>query len=65
MECDWFMLSMCMYLYVVIFDRQELAEMAGDHSRVQQLADELEDVEEKASELEKRRVGKLNSITYV
>lgn len=39
--------------------------MAGDHSRVQQLADELEDVEEKASELEKRRVGKLNSITYV
>lgn len=37
--------------------------MAGDDSRVQQIADEMEEVEEKASELERRRVGKLNSIT--
>lgn len=42
---------------------KHLAEMAGDDYRVQKLADELEEVEEKASELERRRVGKLNSIT--
>lgn len=37
--------------------------MAGDEFRVQKLTGELEEIEEKASELDKRRVGKLNSIT--
>ncbi|XP_067941528.1 RNA polymerase-associated protein RTF1 homolog [Watersipora subatra] len=48
-----------------IMKEKELAEMAGDEFRVQQLTDELEEVEEKATELERRRVGKLNSITFI
>lgn len=42
---------------------QELAEIAGDELRVRQLVSELDEIEEKATELEKRRIGNLNSIT--
>ncbi|KAF6023352.1 RTF1 [Bugula neritina] len=48
-----------------VMKEKELAEMAGDEFRVQKLTGELEEIEEKASELDKRRVGKLNSITWI
>ena len=49
----------------ILMKQKEMADMEGDVAEQGKLQQELEDLEERASELDRRRSSKINSISYI